>query len=88
MMALLAIAFCCAHKAGEWKHKVIKPLKETSHGRLEQSLFRYALDYLTDHFLQGLHKTVDVLKLLMLFLLPSDMILIKKGKVKIENYST
>jgi len=87
MMALLAIAFCWAHKAGEWKHKVIKPLKEKSHGRLEQSLFRYGLDYLTDHFLQGLHKTVDVLKLLMLFLLPPDMILIKKGKVKIENYS-
>jgi hypothetical protein len=27
VMALLAMAFCWAHKTGAWKHKAIKPLK-------------------------------------------------------------
>jgi hypothetical protein len=41
MMALVVIAFCWAHKTGEWKHQVIKPLKIKKHGRPEQSLFRW-----------------------------------------------
>ena len=84
MMALLAIAFCWAHKAGEWKHKVIKPLKEKSHGRLEQSLFRYGLDYLTDHLLHGLNEVIDTIRLLILFLCPPDMIPIRRKR---KNYS-
>ena len=89
MVALLAIAFCWAHKAGEWKHKAIKPLKVKTHGRLEQSIFRYGLDYLTDHLLHHLHKTANTVRLLVLFLCPPDMLIIKKGKVeiaKIEDY--
>ena len=51
MMALLALAFCWAHKTGEWKHKVVKPLKIKNHGRPEKSLFRYGLDYLADQLI-------------------------------------
>jgi hypothetical protein len=51
MMALMAIAFCWAHKTGEWKQAQVKPLKVKKHGRLEQSLFRYGLDVLTDTLL-------------------------------------
>ena len=75
VMALLVIAFCWAHKTGEWKHKVIKPLKTKTHGRLEQSLFRYGLDYLTNSLLHGLHKAEDRFKLWVLFLCPPDMII-------------
>lgn len=74
VMALLVIAFCWAHKTGEWKHKVIKPLKTKTHGRLEQSLFRYGLDYLTNSLLHGLHKAENRFKLWVLFLCPPDMI--------------
>ncbi len=46
-MALLALAFCWAHKTAEWKHQSVKPLKTKKHERLEQSLFHYVMDYLT-----------------------------------------
>ena len=74
-MALLAIAFCWAHKTGEWKHQV-RPLKTKKHGRPEQSLFRYGLDYLTDSLLHGLQKIEDRLRLWVLFLCPPDMIVV------------
>ena len=84
MMALLAIAFCWSHKMGEWKHKVIKPLQVKKHGRLEKSLFRYGLDYLTDFFIKQIKNTLDVAHLLMIFLSPPDLIDFEKvGK----NYS-
>jgi len=74
VIALLAIAFCWAHKTGEWQHKVIKPLKTKTHGRLEQSLFRYGLDYLTQSLLHGLQKAEDLVRLWALFLCPPEMI--------------
>jgi len=43
MMAVLALTFCWAHKTGEWKYTVIKPLKNKAHGRPAKSLFRYGL---------------------------------------------
>lgn len=76
VMALLAMAFCWAHKTGEWKHKAIKPLKTKKHGRPEQSLFRYGLDYLTDALLHGIMDTVDQIRLLVLFLWPPEKIVV------------
>jgi hypothetical protein len=55
---------------------------------LNKVYFGMGLDYLTGHLLHGLQKKVDIVKLLMLFLLPPDMIFIKKGRVKINNYPT
>lgn len=46
MVALLAIAFCWAHKTGEWRHDEVKNIRIKKHGRLAQSLFRYGLDWL------------------------------------------
>lgn len=45
IFVLLAIAFCWAHKTGEWQHE-IKPIKLKKHGRPAVSLFRYGLDYI------------------------------------------
>lgn len=47
IVALLALAFCWAHKTGEWQHAV-KPIKIKKHGRPAVSLFRYGLDYLVN----------------------------------------
>src|SRR3989338_1492903 len=44
---LLAIAFCWAHKTGEWQH-TINPIKIKKHGRAAISLFRYGLDCLVN----------------------------------------
>jgi hypothetical protein len=73
VMALLAVAFCWAHKTGEWKHQVLTPLKTKKHGRPEHSLFRYGLDYLTDSLLHGLHGLKESFRLLALFLAPPEM---------------
>jgi hypothetical protein len=76
VMALVAIAFCWAHKAGEWKNLAAKPLKTKKHGRPEQSLFRYGLDHLTDSLFKGVHKTQARPRLWMLFLCPPGMIVV------------
>ena len=47
LFVLLAVAFCWAHKTGEWRHEQ-RPIKIKKHGRPEVSLFRYGLDYLVD----------------------------------------
>ncbi|HPE62372.1 MAG TPA: hypothetical protein PLB10_18745 [Thiolinea sp.] len=73
-MALLVVGFCWAHKTGEWKHKVVKPLKIKKHGRPEQSLFRYGLGYLSDILLHGLRDACDSIRLLVLFLWPPNKI--------------
>ena len=74
MMALLAIAFCWAHKTGEWKAKVVKPLKIKNHGRPEKSLFRYGLDYLADKLIGAIPDEPEMLRLLMLFWCPPSWI--------------
>jgi hypothetical protein len=45
LFALLALAFCCCHKLGEWLHQQ-KALKLKKHGRKPKSLFRRGFDYL------------------------------------------
>ena len=45
LFVLLAIAFCWAHKTGEWRYE-IKPIKIKKHGRPAVSLFRCGLDYI------------------------------------------
>ncbi|PWQ92287.1 hypothetical protein DKW60_21715 [Leucothrix pacifica] len=72
MVALLVIGFCWAHKTGEWKHKMIKPLRVKNHGRLEKNLFRYGLDHLTDQLMSGALDALETSRLLLLFLCPPD----------------
>ena len=72
MVALLVIGFCWAHKTGEWKHKMIKPLRVKNHGRLEKNLFRYGLDHLTDQLMSGALDALEASRLLVLFLCPPD----------------
>jgi len=47
LIVLLAVAFCWAHKTGEWRHEQ-RAIRTKKHGRPEVSLFRYGLDYLVD----------------------------------------
>lgn len=82
MMALLAIAFCWAHKTGEWKHKVVKPLKIKNHGRPEKSLFRYGLDYLADQLIGSAPGAKESLRLLVLFLCPPSWIQVHDGTIE------
>ena len=83
VMALLAIGFCWAHKTGEWKHKVIRPLAVKKHGRPEQSLFRYGLDYLTNTLLHGM-QPITAIRLWVLFWWPPHLIVYEQGQVRLS----
>jgi hypothetical protein len=48
LFVLLAVAFCWAHKTGEWRHAEVRPIKIKKHGRPAVSIFRYGLDYIID----------------------------------------
>ena len=71
LTALLAIAFCWAHKIGEWRCKIIRAIKLQTHGRKEQSIFRYGLDLLQDA-ISGIGETVKLFVQLIKILEPPD----------------
>ncbi len=48
LIVLLAIAFCWAHKIGEWRCDNERRIKMKKHGRKAQNIFRYGLDLLQD----------------------------------------
>ena len=87
MMALLAIGFCWAHKVGEWKEKAVKPLKVKQHGRKEQSIFRYGLDYLTDLLTGSGREPLDNLRLVILFLCPPQFMGMEDGHMRFKPFS-
>jgi hypothetical protein len=59
LIALLAIAFCWAHKVGEWLHEQ-KAIKVKKHGRLAKSLFRRGLDHLQEVVLNLAEKSKQI----------------------------
>ena len=87
MRALLAIGFCWAHKVGEWKEKAVKPLKVKKHGRKEQSVFRYGLDYLTDLLTGRGREALDNLRLVILFLCPPQFMVWEDGQMRFKPFS-
>ena len=48
LLAVLAIAFCWAHRTGEWQHENVKPIKIKKHLRLAKSIFRVGLDFIRE----------------------------------------
>jgi hypothetical protein len=67
LLVLLTIAFCWAHKTGEWRHEQ-KPIEIKKHGRKAVSYFRYGLDVLRDIILNGVQKKCEFLDYLVDFL--------------------
>lgn len=53
LLVLPVIAFCWAHRTGEWQHENIKPIKIKKHQRLAKSIFRYGLDLIQDKLLNS-----------------------------------
>ncbi len=48
LLAVLAVAFCWAHRTGEWQHEHVKPIKVKKHLRLAKSIFRIGLDFIRE----------------------------------------
>lgn len=69
LLVLLTIAFCWAHKTGEWRHEH-KAITIKNHGRKLYSYFRYGLDYLRDLLLNQVeYVSAKLFKPLLLLLL-------------------
>ena len=79
LMAILAIAFCWAHKIGEWQNEV-KPVEIKKHGRKAISLFRLGLNKLR-HTLCGISipKAEIIYLIKVLFTSPPGMETAKVG---------
>lgn len=58
LLVLLAVAFCWAHKTGEWRHTCEEAIKLKKHGRPAVSLFRYGLDYIVEALAKIHHQFV------------------------------
>jgi len=61
------------NKTGEWKQQAV-PLKTKKHGRPDQSLFRYGLDYLANSLLQRRQAIEERIRLLVLFFFSPEMV--------------
>ena len=48
LLVVPVIAFCWAHRTGEWRHENIKPIKIKTHQRPAKSIFKYGLDLIRD----------------------------------------
>lgn len=68
LVAVLAIAFCWAHLAGEWLHER-QPIKLKTHGRRAHSLFGYGLKHLMS-VLFDVHARLDEFFALLQLLFP------------------
>jgi hypothetical protein len=53
LLVVPVIAFCWAHRTGEWRHESIKPIKIKKHKRLAKSYFKYGLDWIRDNLLKS-----------------------------------
>ena len=72
MIVLLAIAFCWAHKTGEWRCIHEQAIKLKTHGRKAQNIFRYGLDLLQDIISVINNKTRNIMILINILASPFE----------------
>ena len=54
LLVVAVVAFCWAHRIGEWQHENVKPIKVKKHQRLAKSIFKEGLDLLRNSLLKPL----------------------------------
>jgi Transposase DDE domain len=68
LLIVAVIAFCWAHRVGEWQHEQVKTIKIKKHQRLAKSIFRVGLDIINDALFKLAYSCENALKLLFPFL--------------------
>lgn len=53
LLVIPVIAFCWAHRTGEWHHENVKEIKVKKHNRLAKSIFKCGLDLMRDKLLNS-----------------------------------
>lgn len=61
MIGLLALAFCIAHKTGEWRHEKIKAIVLKKHGRPQYNCFRYGMNWIKEKWYQSTQTAFDAM---------------------------
>lgn len=67
LMIVLVIAFCWAHRVGEWQHTQVKPIIIKKHRRPAKSLFRLGLDNVSETLFSLLFQKKAAVNLIELF---------------------
>jgi hypothetical protein len=68
LLMVLVIAFCWAHRVGEWQHENVCAIKVKKHQRPEKSIFRLGLDMISECLLKSKHSKKIELNVLFLHL--------------------
>jgi hypothetical protein len=68
LLVVLTIAFCWAHRTGEWQHEHIKAIKVKKHLRLAKSIFRVGLDHIRETLLSTTSSLKVALEILIKFI--------------------
>lgn len=79
LLVLPVIAFCWAHKVGDWKHASILPIKVKTHQRKAQSIFRYGLDCIRSELFNAFSRSNKLIRKLISLLSPAPPALSAKG---------
>lgn len=68
LLVVAVIAFCWAHRTGEWQHENVKPIKVKKHQRLAKSIFRLGLDFIRDALLNVTYSLESALRIIIQFI--------------------
>lgn len=71
LLVLPVMAFCWAHKVGDWKHDCVLPIKVKTHRRKAQSIFRYGLDCIRAELYNAFSRSLKQLRKLFSLLAPA-----------------
>lgn len=71
LLVVLVIAFCWAHRVGEWTHDNVCSIKIKKHKRPEKSIFRVGLDVISECLFKSKHSRKTKLNSLFLHLKPT-----------------
>ncbi len=74
MVGLLALAFCLAHKTGEWRHEEVKAIKIKKHGRPQYNCFRYGMNWIKEKWFQSAEAIATVMTRLIGFFTRDQML--------------
>lgn len=73
LLGIVTLAYCWAYSTGEWRSEQ-KPIKRLKHGRLENSIFGYGLEWLTSLLFDRVAHSSELLFHIEMFCVPRNSV--------------